>query len=136
MLCCVFFLVERGRLEQGGQALYRAHQKGQVKNLGGIGESVAKRICEMTQLDTRFTVLGHLQRGGSPNTEDKILAKRFALKAVELVAKGASGQLVVLNQGQIQTMAYSDMTPAKRKKVALDSDLINIAEGVGVSLGR
>ena len=93
-------------------------------------------IDRITKLDTRFTVLGHLQRGGGPNTEDKILANRFAFQAVNLLAKGEYGKLVVLRGGAIKTMAYADMTPEQRWQVPLDSDLVRVAEGLGVTLGR
>lgn len=64
--------------------------------LGGVGQRAARRIEELFKLDTRVTVLGHLQRGGSPLASDRVLCTRFGVKAAELAAAGLFGQMVAL----------------------------------------
>jgi len=64
--------------------------------LGGIGQSVAELIEQKTGFETRVTVLGHIQRGGSPTAYDRILGTRFGVNAVELVLRGEFGKMVSL----------------------------------------
>lgn len=69
--------------------------------LGGIGEMLAKKIEESTKCETRVTVLGHIQRGGSASAYDRVLGTRFGAKAVELVRSGQFGQMVALKANEI-----------------------------------
>jgi ATP-dependent phosphofructokinase / diphosphate-dependent phosphofructokinase len=70
-------------------------QFGHVR-LGGVGEALAREIEERTGYETRVTVLGHVQRGGSPTARDRVLATRFGLKAADLFAEDAFGQMAAL----------------------------------------
>jgi len=69
--------------------------------LGGVGSVLAKIIEERTGFETRCTVLGHTQRGGSPTAFDRILSTRFGIAAMELIHKGESGKIVVLRGNEI-----------------------------------
>ena len=69
--------------------------------LGGIGELLAKKIEEKTGFETRVTVLGHIQRGGTASAFDRVLGTRFGIKAVELVKAGKFGQMVALKGNEI-----------------------------------
>jgi 6-phosphofructokinase 1 len=69
--------------------------------LGGIGDQLASAIKERTGFDTRATVLGHIQRGGTPTAFDRVLATRFGVAAIEAVHDGAFGHMVALQAGQI-----------------------------------
>lgn len=69
--------------------------------LGGIGELLAKKIEEMTGFETRVTVLGHIQRGGSASAFDRVLGTRFGEKAVQLVKNGQFGHMVALKGNDI-----------------------------------
>ena len=64
--------------------------------LGGIGELIASEIEERTGYETRVSVLGHIQRGGTPTAFDRILGTRFGVKAVELVKNKKFGRMVAL----------------------------------------
>ena len=68
---------------------------------GGIGDQLASAIKERTGFDTRATVLGHIQRGGTPTAFDRVLATRFGVAAIEAVHDGAFGHMVALQAGQI-----------------------------------
>ena len=70
-------------------------QFGHVR-LGGVGEALAREVEERTGYETRVTVLGHVQRGGSPTARDRVLATRFGLKAAELVEQGLFGHMAAL----------------------------------------
>jgi len=69
--------------------------------LGGVGERIGRRLEELTGFETRVTVLGHLQRGGTPTAADRILATRFGLAAAELALAGTSGVMVGLRGDDI-----------------------------------
>jgi 6-phosphofructokinase 1 len=65
--------------------------------LGGIGNVVAAQIGKRTGMETRVTILGHIQRGGSPTAFDRLIATRYGLKAVELVKEKKFGRMVALD---------------------------------------
>lgn len=101
--------------------------------LGGIGHQLASQIEEQTGLECRVTVLGHLQRGGSPTAFDRILGTRFGHHAVQLVAKGRFGQMVSL-QG-LKIINVSLKKAIDTRLVPKNCDLIKTAKAVGVSFG-
>jgi 6-phosphofructokinase 1 len=105
-----------------------------VDRLGGIGAVVAKAIAEQTGKETRSLVLGHLQRGGSPTTFDRLLGLRFGSHAVRTVAGGHFGHCVVY-QPPIVDHIPLDAIVGKTKLVPLDSGIILTARNLGVSLG-
>lgn len=128
-------VISEGATELGGEAIYKDNSSGS-KNLGGIGQMVAQRLTTMTGMDTRVTVLGHLQRGGAPNANDRILATRFGIHAVDLAARKAYNRLVVMQGGRISDVSYEDVPAHERRKLAGDDDLIRAAESIGISMGR
>lgn len=71
------------------------------QRLGGIAHVVAAEIEARTGIETRTTILGHVQRGGTPVAFDRVLATRFGIAAVDAVVEGAIGQMVALQQGSI-----------------------------------
>jgi ATP-dependent phosphofructokinase / diphosphate-dependent phosphofructokinase len=81
-------------------------QFGHVR-LGGVGEALAADIEERTGYETRVTVLGHVQRGGSPTPRDRVLATRFGLKAADLVADGRFGRMAALHGDEIVDVALA-----------------------------
>jgi ATP-dependent phosphofructokinase / diphosphate-dependent phosphofructokinase len=76
--------------------------------LGGIGELLAGKIEQATKLETRTTVLGHIQRGGTATAYDRVLGTRFGAKAVELVKKGDFGKMVALRGTEIVAIPIQD----------------------------
>ena len=82
-------------------------QFGHVR-LGGVGEALAREIEERTGFETRVTVLGHVQRGGTPTPHDRILATRFGLKAADLVAAGEFGMMAALHGDEIVAVPLAD----------------------------
>lgn len=87
------------------------------KRLGGIVNVIAAEVEERTGLETRVTILGHVQRGGSPTASDRVLATRFGVAAIDAVHDEAFGQMVSLRAGQIELVALSEAT-ARLKPVS------------------
>jgi 6-phosphofructokinase 1 len=102
--------------------------------LGGIGERVAADIAARTGIETRTTVLGHVQRGGPPTAADRILATGFGYHAMELVMQRKFGRLVVRQNHRVtdtDLMACAD----KQRLVPMDDPLIAAARAVNTSFG-
>jgi 6-phosphofructokinase 1 len=93
--------------------------------LGGIGERLAKLIEKNTGIETRSTVLGHIQRGGSPTAYDRILGTRYGLKAIELIEEGKLGHMVCLKGGEITSIPLLE---AMTKLKLVDKEWIRTAE--------
>jgi phosphofructokinase-like protein len=102
--------------------------------LGGIGGQVARAIHERTGKEVRTLVLGHLQRGGSPTTYDRLLGLRFGAAAVRAIADRAFGVMVGLNGPTITLVPLADVV-GRPKNVPLDSDIICTVRDLGISLG-
>lgn len=105
-----------------------------AKQLGGIAEHVARRITEGTEVETRVTVLGHLQRGGAPTPFDRILATRFGAEACRLAAGGTFGRMVALHGAEVVSVPLEEAT-ARLKTVPPDHSMIRAARSVGTSFG-
>ncbi len=118
----------------GTVALLETAKKGTAERLGGIGARVAAAIAERTGKETRSLVLGHLQRGGSPTTFDRLLALRFGSAAVRAVGEGDFGSMVVYTPPTLSRRPISDII-GKQKLVPLDSGVILTARNLGISFG-
>lgn len=102
--------------------------------LGGVGEWVASEIRKRTDKDTRSLVLGHLQRGGSPTTFDRLLALRFGAAAVRLVEAGIFDHMVALKDSHMEAVPI-EKAISGRKKVDLASDKVMTARDIGICFG-
>src|SRR5438270_897579 len=78
--------------------------------LGGVGDALAREIEERTGFETRVTVLGHIQRGGTPTPRDRVLATRFGLKAADLALAGEFGQMAALQGDEIIAVPLAEAT--------------------------
>lgn len=102
--------------------------------LGGVGELVAARIQEETKLETRVTVLGHIQRGGSPSAFDRILGTRYGSMALRAASRGEFGTMVSLRGRDVVTVKLEDAIH-KQRLVPPDSQHVLAARAVGVCFG-
>lgn len=128
-------VVAEGACPIGGRIVLRETARdGKAERLGGIGEEVAKLIATITGKETRSLVLGHLQRGGSPTTFDRLLALRFGSGAVRAIAAGDFGSCVVYTPPKVGRVPLVDII-GKPKLVPLDSGIIMTARNLGISLG-
>ncbi len=102
--------------------------------LGGISTIVGNKIEDLTGIETRFTILGHVQRGGSPSPFDRILATRFGFHAVEAAVAGKFGNIVGVRGEHIKLTPIKEAIAVPRR-VKPDSDLVRTAMAVGTSFG-
>ncbi len=130
----IVVVAEGARPRDGHVALVERRGVGTVDRLGGIGSQVARAIHERTGKEVRTLVLGHLQRGGSPTTYDRLLALRFGAAAVRAIADCAFGVMLGLN-GPTITRVPLDEVVGRSKNVPLDSDTVQTARELGISLG-
>ena len=128
-------VVAEGAKPVGGNVtlLQEAHG-GHVERLGGVGALCAQALEERTGKESRYVVLGHLQRGGAPTAFDRVLATRFGGKAVELLCRGVFGRMVANNPPDIVPIPLADVV-GKTKTIPLDSDLLKTAKAIGVAFG-
>jgi 6-phosphofructokinase 1 len=101
---------------------------------GRAGYSIGDCIARRTRHDTRVTVLGHIQRGGSPSPFDRILCTRFGVAATELVARGEFGRMVALRAGAIESVEIAEAVRTTRY-VDPHCDLVRMARTIGVCFG-
>ncbi|MCW8858710.1 MAG: 6-phosphofructokinase, partial [Deltaproteobacteria bacterium] len=106
-----------------------------VERLGGIAHQVARQMAQCIDIETRVVILGHLQRGGSPIPYDRILATRFGVKAVELIARGAYGRMVALKGRKISDVEIVNAV-SHLNLVDPDGELVATAEALGIMVGR
>ena len=130
----IVVVAEGARPKDGSIELLERRGVGTVDRLGGIASKVARAIEHHTGKETRSLVLGHLQRGGSPTTYDRLLALRFGSAAVRAIADGAFGTMVGINGGDITRIPLENVV-GRAKNVPLDSDVIRTARDLGISLG-
>ena len=102
--------------------------------LGGIAERVAAEIAQRTGKDTRSLVLGHLQRGGSPTTFDRLLALRFGAAAVRAIEAGKFGHMVGLKSDAIELVTLEDALSVE-KRVDPEGDTVRTARDMSISFG-
>ena len=93
--------------------------------LGGISQVLAKAIERRTRYETRFVVLGHTQRGGTPTAHDRVLATRFGVFATAMVHQGDFGKMAALDGNRIVAVPLAEAT-SKLKTV--DPQIYNIAK--------
>ncbi len=128
-------VVAEGAVTIDGQRFNKGTELGRSEMiLGGVGEWVASEIRARTEKDTRSLVLGHLQRGGSPTTFDRLLALRFGAAAVRFVEEKVFDHMVALKNSEMVAVPIVDAIKT-RKKVDLDSDKVQTARDIGVCFG-
>lgn len=117
--------------------------------LGGIGEVVAKQLEELTGLEARCTVLGYMQRGGTPTAFDRVLSTKYGSHAMQLALEGKFNVLTVIKDGKLNCVPLEDVvgnntkigavsgnTPESNlRKVTMDDELVKTARAIGINLG-
>jgi len=102
---------------------------------GSVGNTIAFAIREATKKDVRVTVLGHIQRGGTPSPFDRILATRFGVAAADCIARGDFGKMVCLQAGKIVVVPLQEAIGVY-KTIDPSADIVRAARGVGISFGN
>ena len=101
---------------------------------GSVANAIAFTLREMLHKETRVTVLGHVQRGGSPSPFDRILGTRFGVAATELIERGQFGRMVCLRAGHIESVSL-DEAIGEMKCVDPRGEMVHTARAVGVTFG-
>jgi ATP-dependent phosphofructokinase / diphosphate-dependent phosphofructokinase len=128
-------VVAEGATRVGGSRTYQAGSPEYPHGrLGGVGQQVAEQLQEETGIETRSLVLGHLQRGGSPNAFDRLLGTRFGVAAVELAATGGFGRMVSLKCGTIDSTPIRDAI-AHHRRVDPEGEIVAAAKALGIAFG-
>ena len=127
-------VAEGAKPKDGARSLAAAAEMGHAERLGGIGEHVAKALQERTGKDTRVVVLGHLLRGGSPTTFDRLAALRFGAAAVRALEEGQQGIMVALAVGGVNYVPLSEVA-GRMRCVPLDGDTLQTGRDLGICFG-
>ncbi|MFQ5613160.1 MAG: 6-phosphofructokinase [Anaerolineae bacterium] len=127
-------VVAEGAKPRGGSRVVLEKEVGRAERLGGIGQQVAAELRQLTGKETRVVVLGHLLRGGTPTTFDRLISLRFGAAAVRALAEGQSGTMVALDPPVVRYVPLEQATQ-RTKLVPLDCDTILTARELGISFG-
>ncbi|HEX7578898.1 MAG TPA: 6-phosphofructokinase, partial [Thermoanaerobaculia bacterium] len=127
--------VAEGAKPKGGTvSVAKASEIGRAEKLGGAGERVSAELEALTGRETRCVVLGHLLRGGSPTSFDRLLALRFGAAAVRALEEGESGIMVALDPPTVNYVPLDEAT-RRMKVVPLDCDSVKTARDLGICFG-
>lgn len=129
-------VVSEGAIPVGGEMTVKriVEDSPEKIRLGGVGEKLANEIEKRTEIESRCTVLGHLQRGGTPTAFDRVLSTRYGVAAIDCICRGEFGRMVALQKNQITSVPISDVV-GKPHNVALDDQLVQAARAIGISFG-
>ncbi|NBC27383.1 MAG: ATP-dependent 6-phosphofructokinase [Bacteroidetes bacterium] len=127
-------VVAEGAVEKGGDHFVKGKVIGQSEQLGGADEYIADKLSELTGKESRSIVLGHLQRGGTPSSYDRLISLRFGAAAIRAVADEDFNKLIVMQKNCITRIPIQDVAH-KMKLVPLDGDTIQTAREIGICMG-
>ena len=134
-LFSIIVVAEGAKSENGELLIARIVTGGQESiRLGGIGDKVADEVEKRMKIESRATVLGHLQRGGSPTAYDRVLATRYGEAAVTSLVKGQINKMVALQHNQIISVDLK-MVVGKPHVVPKDHELVKTGRAIGVCFG-
>ena len=127
-------VVAEGASPVGGKPVYEEVSKDGENRLGGMGDRVARELEELTGKETRCTTLGHLQRGGSPTSFDRVLATRFGVKAVNLIEEKRFGRMVSYQQYHVGSVTIKEAV-RDLNLVDPEGEIVKAAKAVGICFG-
>ncbi|TWT41791.1 6-phosphofructokinase [Phycisphaerae bacterium RAS1] len=128
--------ISEGAMPRGGQQVIDkiVHDSPDQVRLGGVSTVLAEAISQRTHLETRATILGHVQRGGAPVAYDRVLATAFGHKAIQLVATREWNNVVVMQHGEVKFVPIESVA-GQQRLVPLEDPLIGMARAVGTCMG-
>ena len=133
-LYSIVLVAEGAEPIHGHREILEPAEIGHAERLGGIGERVARVLEERTGKDVRVVVLGHLLRGGSPTSFDRLAAMRFGTAAVRALDEGQSGVMVALAFPNVNYVALEEVA-GRMKGVPLDCDTLQTGRDLGICFG-
>jgi 6-phosphofructokinase 1 len=105
------------------------------RRTGSVANRIGDAVASGTGKEVRVSVLGHIQRGGSPTAFDRILGTRFGVAAVELIAQGEFGKMVCLRNERIEAVEISQAIH-QLKRVDPQGEIVHAARSIGISFGE
>lgn len=129
---CLAIVSEAVRTETG-ESVMNTNRLGQCR-YGGIGQYLADEICHRSGAETRVTVLGHIQRGGTPSPLERVTAAAFGVAAVDLIAEEKYDRMVTWQNRQVVSVPIEDAI-AQYRVVDPNGTLVRTARGLGICLG-
>ena len=130
----IVVVAEGAEAVHGQRAVLAPAEIGHAERLGGIGERITRALQEKTGKDARVVVLGHLLRGGSPTSFDRLAAMRFGTAAVRALEEGHSGVMVALAFPNVNYVALADVA-GRMKGVPMDCDTLQTGRDMGITFG-
>jgi 6-phosphofructokinase 1 len=127
-------VVAEGAKPLGGDISIIGKSVGQAERLGGVGHKIGAALETLTGKETRVVVLGHLLRGGTPTSYDRLISLRFGAAAVRALAEGYSGIMVALDPPTVNYVPL-ELACSRMKSVPLDCDTILTAYDLGITFG-
>jgi 6-phosphofructokinase 1 len=128
-------VVAEGAAPRGGREPVLGKDALGFKRYGGAGADLARHLGKLVGHEVRVTVLGHLQRGGSPSAFDRILGSRFGAAALELAVRGQWGKMVALRAGRVVAVPLAEAAAGARR-VDPEGEMVRTARSLGVSFGE
>lgn len=128
-------VVSEGAYARDGRAHTSEHLSGAMPRLAGAASALEQGLRARLSQEMRVTVLGHVQRGGSPSPFDRVLATRYGRAAAELAARGEYGKMVALRKGEIISVDLADAASGQ-KHVGPDDPLVATARAMGIGMGQ
>ncbi len=127
-------VVAEGAFPKGGQEMFKQEVSGR-QNLGGIGQMVAQELYNRIKLETRVTVLGHIQRGGTPTHYDRILGTAYGVKAIEMASQKKYGKIASFRGGRMEELDYKAVA-GKFRPIAANDLHLETAKAIGICVGE
>lgn len=130
-------VVAEGAKPIGGERVIKRTVEGapETKRLGGIGDLLASELEAITNIEARCSVLGHIQRGGSPSGFDRVLSCRYGVMGIEFARAGKFGHMVALRATEVIAIPLAEALH-KMKRVPLDKGHVLTARAIGISFGE
>jgi len=128
--------VAEGAKPVGGEIVvdHVVHESPEPIRLGGVSEVLCGQISARTGLESRATILGHVQRGGTPTARDRVLATRFGHEAIELIARGELNRMVAMQAGRLTSVPIAEVADQQRL-IPADDPLVATCRSLGTSFG-
>ncbi|MBI5208250.1 MAG: 6-phosphofructokinase [Candidatus Firestonebacteria bacterium] len=129
-------VIAEGAKEKGGQVVVKkiVEDTSEAIRLGGIGNLIGDKLEKKTGIETRVTILGHLQRGGNPSPFDRILATRFGTEAIQMVHEEQFGVMVALQTPDIVSVPLNEAV-RETKNVKPEGQIVRTARSIGICFG-
>lgn len=130
----IVVVAEGARPRGGDYTVQDPHPGGVLPRLGGVSYKIGQQLEQRLGWETRVTVLGHLQRGGTPTAYDRVLATRFGVFAVTMALEGLTGHMVALHGTKLTAVSLAEAVQQMRT-VDLHGDVVHTARSLGICLG-